>query len=221
MIAVYMNSDGLTASLTDKGLVRVYGKEGEEWRVEKDLPFDLEHKSRSAEVRTIIMEMINQLGECKVFTAKEVSGQLYYVLEAKGYEAFEAEGKPEEYLDSIWKEIQAMKKEESENTETSEKTGQFTVRKDAKPSTNPEVIDQEGVYWINLIPALNTDCTLTSKKILIPFLRKMEFDCLNVICDHIPKWFDNEMSSMGLIFRAVQLKHNLYQASIIKRDDII
>jgi len=97
----------------------------------------------------------------------------------------EVEGKPEQFLNSIL----ATEIKESENS----------VQKTAQPSIYyPEKTDVEGSYFLNLEAALNSDPNLTSKKILLPFLKSKDFKSLEVICDHIPRWFNEEFENQGL-----------------------
>ena len=44
---------------------------------------------------------------------------------------------------------------------------------------------------------------MTSKKILIPYLKNGEFNWLDVICSHLPKWFVTDLGSMGFEYEIV------------------
>ena len=210
MIAVFVNSEGITSTLTEQGIVILYEKDQEGWKNKRQLPFCLEKHNGISQIRTSILSMVDQLGDCKVFVAKEISGQLYYILEANGFDSFEAEGKPELYLDSIWEELQ------SKNTK--EDLTEKEVRMETKPALYPLQLDQEGVYYINLKQALSSDCTLTSKKIIKPFLHKQEITCLNILCDHIPPWFQNDLKTLGYDYIILMLKEKLYQVSIHRKE---
>jgi hypothetical protein len=40
--------------------------------------------------------------------------------------------------------------------------------------------------------------TLNSKELLLPFFQSTPFRQLEIICDHIPCWFQSELSILGL-----------------------
>jgi len=95
LIAVYVNEEGNTASLNERGCVRIYYKDKSDWSVKSNIPLNLDNLLGITEVRASMKCMVKLLGECRIFVAKEVVGQLYYVLEASGFDTFEAEGRPE------------------------------------------------------------------------------------------------------------------------------
>jgi Iron only nitrogenase protein AnfO (AnfO_nitrog). len=101
MIAVYMNDHGNVASQGEKGLICLYEKSAATWQRVIEIPFDTGEANSIAGMRRTILDMVQKLEGCKAFVANEVAGQLYYILEANGFECFEAEGKPEEFLNSI------------------------------------------------------------------------------------------------------------------------
>ncbi len=187
MIAVYINEAGNTASIKEQGFVRVYHIEDKEWKVALEFPFHVNMNSRISEVRQTMIEMVQKISTCKVFVAKEVVGQLYYILETNSFESFEAEGRPEQFLDSVWHTIEQDSIDKTEVMSNSQ-------------TSDIKATDREGVYMINLKKVLNSDCSLTSKKLLFSFLQQKEFLSLEVICDHIPKWFDIEFPRMGLSY---------------------
>lgn len=202
LIAVYVDEAGSAASVKEKGMVQIYDRENGEWKIVTEFPFNLSPDARLSEVRQAMAEMVQKISACRVFAAKEVVGQLYYILEANGFESFEAEGKPELFLESIQEEILQEKAQPSEN------------EKNSIPASYIEPTDREGIYRINLKRALNLDCSLTSKKLLLSFLYKKEFLCLEVICDHIPKWFEAEFPKMGLSFTCEECNTNEHKVCI-------
>ena len=39
---------------------------------------------------------------------------------------------------------------------------------------------------------------MNSRQLLLPFIREASFCQLEVICDHLPKWFERELASQGI-----------------------
>ncbi len=206
LAAVYINQKGATASIAEPGSVRMYQKDGSKWEIAGEIPLEINKEMGLGEYRRALITMVRELEECKVFIAKEVSGQLYYVLEANGFNSYEAEGWPEEYLDSI------LEAEEQDRVMQEEKSRD----RDETPSTVPQETQQPGVYFIDLRKALNSFPQLSSKKILIPFLQKQAFDALEIICDHIPGWFDDNLLVMKMSYIVIKQGANDYYLRITK-----
>ncbi len=201
MIAVYVNESGVTARPGEKGFVRIYEQLKSKWSISMEVPFEPEANSTIAGIRHNLQEMVQKLEGCKVFVANQVAGQLYYVLEAHGFESFEAEGEPEEFLDSIHETVKQDKSVE-------------------EPSSAPKSYfikqEEEGAYFVDLKSALNMDCSLTSKKLLMPFLKKGEFKRLEVLCDHLPRWFESELAPMKLKMTVVKANEKESRVFIFK-----
>ena len=200
-IAVYVDQNGITASITQKGCIRVYAKQGEEWNVMMDDPMEIDFTKGIANIRKELNDMVEKLKESKVFIAKEISGQLYYILEAHGFATYEAEGKPEKYLNSVWEsEQEVMQKKQSHNT-----TG---------VAIWPIETKQQGRYYFDLTKALQ-QCTLSSKQILKPFFINKTFHTLELTCEHVPRWFETDFAKMGLTYTTEKREEQGYQVVIM------
>jgi Fe-only nitrogenase accessory protein AnfO len=66
-----------------------------------------------------------------------------------------------------------------------------------KPGTN------KGDFCLNMEEILLKNPELTSKKILIPYLKNGEFNRLDVVCSHIPKWFYTDLAGLGYEYEIV------------------
>jgi len=190
--AVYLNKQDATCSLSEEGRIRVYSHNPRDssWRTARDIEFTLADCSTLPEFREKITHMINELGDCRLFIAKEVNGQLFSILEAYRFSIYEVDGKPEQFLDSIYE------------LESKELAAAAQARTEAVTGKVPEKSDEEGRYFLDLKAALNQNPHLTSKKILLPFISERNFKQLELICDHIPKWFNGELENLGLIYSA-------------------
>jgi endonuclease/exonuclease/phosphatase family metal-dependent hydrolase len=49
-------------------------------------------------------------------------------------------------------------------------------------------------YQINLVHSLERS-GLNSRQLLLNFLKNSAFDELDVLCDHLPRWFEHELSA--------------------------
>ncbi len=201
MIAVYVNEEGVTALPGEKGNVRIYDKKENDWLVVREDPFELGENKSISGIRRYMQEMVQRIEGCKVFVGKAIAGQLYYVLEANGFESFEADGHPETFLDSILKDMTMEPRK--------------TAEKKLSPDMYINPTEEVGVYFLNLKTALNLDCSLTSKKLLMPFLKKREFRSLEILCDHVPRWFDTDLIPMNLHATVIRLNDYEYRVFIM------
>jgi hypothetical protein len=53
---------------------------------------------------------------------------------------------------------------------------------------------------------MNGKTSYSSKQILLPFFKENSFEILEMLCDHVPNWFDDELPVLGLSSRAEQFK---------------
>lgn len=202
-IAVYVNQYGITSTIAEAGFVSIYTKENNNWSITDTFPISVDFTLGIAKVRQEIAEIIKKLIDCKIFVATEVSGQLYYILEANGFNSYEATGEPEHFLNSI------IENETIVSPSTSNHIQEEIT------SITPELTEFCGVYLINLKKALALNPTLSSKKILKPFLQERNYEVLEVLCDHIPRWFDTDFKVMGLTSTTLKLSEKEYKISIM------
>lgn len=204
-VAVFLNPGGFAALPEEAGTVRVYAKNpAASWEVAREHAFSMLGSPSISDLRKAILAMVQGLGGCKIFAACKVTGQLYSVLEANGFTIYEAEGKPEQFLDSILA------------SETEADRGPAEKEPPAAAS-GPEKTGMEGFYFMNLKAALNSDPNLSSKKALMPFLEERNFKVLEVVCDHIPRWFDAELEKLGLNATVSELEKNGYRVTVTAR----
>jgi Fe-only nitrogenase accessory protein AnfO len=205
-IAVYVSTTGVTDSIKEKGTVRIYAKNINSWIITKEIPCCIDFSAGLPEARKEITKLLHNITDCSIFAAAEISGQLYYLLEANGYSSYETEGEPEQYLDSI------LEAEQEEASTRMSKDSASTAK-----IIQPEPTGQPGVYSINLRRALVMNPSLSSKMILKPFLFENKFDVLEVLCDHVPRWFETDLNVLGLNLMINHLCENEYKITITRK----
>lgn len=80
-IAVYVGEDGRTASLFERGKLAVYRKEQSSWTILKEKGFSLSQTPGLPELRKIMTNIRDFLGECKIFVGLSITGVPYFELE--------------------------------------------------------------------------------------------------------------------------------------------
>ncbi|MHC1682782.1 MAG: Fe-only nitrogenase accessory protein AnfO [Clostridiaceae bacterium] len=197
-IAVLINTNGESISFNESGVIKVYSNADKDWRVIKELPFEVDNVQSPKELRDLIKKSAESLDTCKVFVAKEVKGLPYTIFDGLGFNIWQLEGLPKELLDYIYE------KEEEEKA------------KKLKPVEIPVPIinGKEGHYFIDLKTELHNNEALTSKKVLLPFLNNTSFEELEIICGHIPPWFNGEFKRLNLKSESEQLRGNTFKVIV-------
>lgn len=190
-VAAYLGETGQCVSLQDKGRVVIYEKNQGQWEVIEEVSFSWEKGGNLREMRKKVEEMIESLGDCRIFVALSVSGVPYHALEKAQFQVWECEGQPQEFLDDI------LAQEEEARLAAAE-TG---------PEEIPAPTDLgNGVYTISLKEIQQKNSQFTSKQVLLPFLRQGQFYSLEIICNHLPKWLELELLSNKFTSQVEQIK---------------
>ena len=196
-VAVLLNESGKTISSNEDGIVRVYSREGEEeWKLINELTYGINEISSPGIIRKKIIELVENLDDCKVFVALEVKGILFTYLDGSKFNIWKVSGAPEEFLDYI-------KEKEEEAVKTAKELAKIIEPKDLG----------EGNYFIDLKTAIESNEKTTSKKILLPFLSEKEFKKLDILCEHVPKWFNKELGSLDLSYDQIEEK-DLFKVTV-------
>jgi len=182
-IAAFIDSEGNTGSLYQQGTIRVYESSPSGWRPVREIPFSLNDQMGLAEIRTLTLSMLTDLDGCRHFVARAIHGALLSYFDGMGIVMWKLDGDPVVFLPQI----QHIVEEKARQEHIAKVPGNFI-----RPGKT------EGEYQLNLIDALKSDKALTSKQVIQPFLRLLDFTKLEIICDHLPKWFDRELPELKL-----------------------
>lgn len=187
-IAVFLDNNNETISFDEAGMVKIYLKDKEDWNVIKEIPFSIIDLSSTKEIRGSIINMIKDLDDCRIFAATEVRGISFTILDGMGFNSYEVEVKPDDFLEHIFQ------------SELEEKSNEFNDHNesDTKPIPMPTKGEEEGKYHIDLKIILQSNKKVTSKQILMPFFNNTNFNELEIICGHVPPWFDKEFKRLNL-----------------------
>ena len=203
-IAVVENNNQKTSSIFEPGFIAIYEEEGGEWRVLNRFENEVCNAKGIAAVRTAVADTIKQLGDVKIVVASEIPGIAFGTFQAAGFEIFLVENSVLDVLDSVKKEMLEVIEERKE------KPRKFDIMQFLEPGTS------KGDFSINIEEILLKNPELTSKKILIPYLKKGEFNRLDVICSHIPKWFITDLGVLGFEYETVNELPNRKTVRIVR-----
>jgi Fe-only nitrogenase accessory protein AnfO len=202
-IAVVETNNQLTSSIFEPGFVAIYGEDGGEWKVLNRFENKICNAKGIAAVRMAVADTIKMLDDVKIVVAREIPGIAFGTFQAAGFEIFLVENRALDILDSVRKEMLEVIEERKE------KPHEFDIMRFLEPGVN------KGDFSLNMEEILLKNPELTSKKILIPYLKNAEFKRLDVICSHIPKWFNTDLGVLGFEYEILKELPNKMTVRIV------
>ena len=193
-IAVFQDINGKTQSFFEPGIIIVYSKTLSEWKITNEIIFRIDNIASLKEVRESIRNMAEALGDCKIFVGRDVKGVTYNVLDGMGFNTWELEGTPKEFLDFVFEKEQ----EEAEEAAKAKTADQLSLIEEIK----------DGNYFLDLKKVQESNVNLTSKGILLPFLNATTFYELKIICGHVPPWFQATFKKLNLESESQSISQN-------------
>ncbi|HEX3014948.1 MAG TPA: Fe-only nitrogenase accessory AnfO family protein [Desulfobacteria bacterium] len=200
-IAVFLNDSGDAASLNQTGRIVIYHKEQSQWRVLRVRSFCLDKNGGLKGLRQSMVDVLKFLDACKIFVALSVVGVPYFELEKAKCSIWELDGKPEDFLDYIL--------EEEEKTSPGQENTHNLIPLPIGVS--------DGCYTVSLEELQANNSGITSKQVLLPFLRKGQFYSVEVRCNHIPPWLEAEALAGSLDLQVEKLGQNELKLLIMKK----
>ena len=220
-IATYLNTKGAVAGCHEKGRIYVYKQTADSWTAIKEIPLKMDQDLSLSEMKIRIKTAIAQLDDCEVFIVKEFRGLLHALLKEEfGFRTWKSEGTVLEQLDFVARHdkeflaAQAALAAAGHSCSSSESHsgcgGGCSSRRPQRgsaasestqplPQPVPVGDSNDGYYQINLAEILKKDVSLNSKQVLVPFMSGVTFKKLEVLCDHPPRWFSNELGKLNLM----------------------
>ncbi len=181
-VAAFVNESGELVDFYEKGEICLFEKISNRWVKRKTVPMSLNREAGIAQVRTNLAGAVSQLEDCEVFLMPELRGILRVYLEEMGYRVWKSEGSLTDQLENV-----ALREQEM-----------LTEVPDQIPSPLPVGSPEEGYYRIDLIDLLQSGVPHVSREVLMPFFETISFQRLDVVCDHVPRWFSMELMGLGL-----------------------
>lgn len=199
-IAVIIGKNGETTSLYNKGRIVIYRKKQGWWNVLKEKDFALNEDLDMKDLRKKMAEAIEFLNGCKIIIGRSITGIPYFELEKCLFSVWEFQGKPEEILDHV------LEKEEEQEAERDKKDIQlFPVEVSA------------GCYRISIKEIQESDTGITTKQVLLPFLREAAFQSMEVRCNHVPPWLEAEFATGNILGKTEKISNNEMKIIITRK----
>ncbi len=181
-VAAFVNASGEVVDFYEAGQLRLFGKDSDAWQESKVIPMSLKREMGLAGMRAVLTDTVSQLGDCEVFLVRELRGLVKVYLEELGYRVWKSEGSLTDQLENVSLREQEMQVEPDNSV----------------PAPLPIGDHKDGNYRIDLAELLQSGMPHVSREVLMPFFEMVSFRRLEILCEHVPRWFSMELERLGL-----------------------
>lgn len=185
-VAVLVNEEGRAADPQGPGLLRVYERDGENWVASRQMSYSCRGCSSMAALRTYLATVNDWLGDCRVLAARPGNGYIRVTFGNLGVALWSVRGTPEQFVEQIV---------DFYADSAAKPAGGAAEDPVAPIEPDPE---RAGHYRVDLRQAMAQKGVHNSRRVLLPFLREASFERLDIICDHVPRWFEYELPGLGM-----------------------
>jgi Fe-only nitrogenase accessory protein AnfO len=185
LIASYVGENGKVEDFFERGSLRLFEEVSGNWVCIDEVPLELREDMPLSVLKMQFRKSVEELGQSRVFLARELCGVMRVFLEELEFRVWKSEGPLEVQLSDA-----ARQEREAVST-------QLAV--DAE-LPQPEVVGDpdEGRFHFDLLARLSEGGCHVSRDMLMPFFETVAFARLEVVCDHVPRWFPVELPELGL-----------------------
>ncbi len=208
-IAAIVDGDGKAVPFGEPATVMLFSHEDDGWYVVDSFDFNLREHYGLNELKAAVQSLSGKLGECRALLVRDVSGYPRTMLLELGFTLWSIEGRPEPYLDRIRQLI-------AEAADATAAVVQANTPAELEALPVPRLLDGScsGVYTIDISKAQVCDGGHNSREILIPFFMTTQFSRIDILCDHVPKWFSTELAAMKLNYSTELVTNGRWLVSV-------
>jgi Fe-only nitrogenase accessory protein AnfO len=181
-IASYVNTKGEVVDFFEDGAIYLFENREQGWEGIQTVPLSVNGGMSLSEMKSSLVGAIQQIKGCSAFLARDLRGIFRVFLEEQGFTVWKSEGELNVQLNNVMLRDQESRQEQDKPV----------------PSILPVGGPADGNYCIDLIELLASGIPMVSHEILMPFFETVSFRQLEIICEHIPKWFSFELEELGL-----------------------
>lgn len=200
-IAVIFNEANELSTFEAGKCILIFNKEDSVWTVTEEIQYELDTSLSMSDIRDFIRTVILRLGDCKIVVGRAFTGLPYNIFDRMGFEIFESDTVSDMLFNEIFADVSAAAQGKS--------SLEYPV--------SPVPSGKDGEYFLNLIDLQEHHTGISSKKALQPFIDSTPFYKLEVVCSHIPPWFETVLPQKKLVYSSEELEKNKYKVSIYKK----
>jgi len=181
-IAVYLNHQHELCDFLDEGSICLFEGDNSDWSMVESFPLRVRRDLSLCAMKTVFVEALNAVKECRHFIVHERRGVFRVFLEDAGFQLWESTSEP------IHVQLNEVARLDSTKIDS------------CAPVLYPQPVGDasEEIYRVNMLEVMSQGRPLISREILIPFLETTSFKRLEVICDHAPRWFEFELPDLSM-----------------------
>lgn len=211
-IAVYLDAASTLVSLYEPGTIHLYDDASGSWQDTQTVAFAFRPGMSILETKVAIKHMAAQLRDCRVLLSGDLRGMVYSVLQEElGYHTWKSEGSLLEQLATVADKEVGYAAELAAAAAAEAAAPKVPIsgcggggggrgggpQKHKLPAPQAELIEQ-GHYRIDLAQVMARDPNLNSRLALIPIMESTPFQKLEILCDHLPRWFEQKLTALHL-----------------------
>jgi len=210
-IATYVDEQsGELKSLYESGIFRIHDNVSGTWCPVQSVTFSAVLPGmRIGDIKQALKVAVAEFIDCKVILSAEVRGMIYSVLQEElGFRTWKSTGSLLEQLDTVAQIDVAFAEQQAIEAAAAAKApkvrvggcgaggGQWRPKQKTAPPEAERIAD--GHYRIDLADVLARDPNLNSRLALIPIMENTPFQKLEILCDHVPRWFSQKLTALNL-----------------------
>lgn len=207
-IAAIVDGNGHAIPFGEPGTVIIYTLTGDRWKAGDTFAFEPGGHPGLASLKDAIQTLAAKLGDCRIMLLRDVRGFPRTMLIELGFTLWSVAGDPADQLDNVMQ-LTAQAAEAAAAAVAAN-------RASASDMAVPAFLGGScaGIYTIDISQVQGSGTGHNSKDILLPFLQSTPFTRLDIVCDHVPKWFPGELGAMKLNFSTTPLEDGRWLISV-------
>ncbi len=206
-IAVILDDNERITVMNNAKKISVFYKTEQKWLLREELILPELFNGSLTEIRrgleAVVKEIRKEIRDCKLIVGKSITGLVFQVFNSAGFIISETDVFDMAILDNLYsdilKEIDAFQAEQ---------------KADKIPAA-PVETEIKGNYFFDFNLLKSSDLPYTSKSTILPFLNSTSINRLEIICDHVMPWFEDEMKKRKLNFTVTMIKEGKCRVIVI------
>lgn len=188
LMAVFLDDNDRVSSFDEMTHWFFYTQKGKTWQKSESMPCKPVLTGALMTIRENIKNIINQLNPCRIIITKSITGIPYHTFDKAGLIICEVEKFDLELLDAIQEDLISTSLEDAKQ----------------KLPEAPIETDTPGDYFFDFDQLQKSTPEISSKMALLPFFKNVPFLSLDLVCEHIPPWFDKSFDAMKLTYEVIK-----------------
>jgi Fe-only nitrogenase accessory protein AnfO len=193
IIAVILDENNHISEMREAKKLSVFQKTEQNWNLLMEVTIPDILNGSIADIRDGLGKVIMELKDCKIIVGKSVTGLVFNIFNGAGFIISELDEFDIQVLDELYSDIQK------------ELEAVYAEQEAARIPTAPVETGEKGSYFFDFNLLKQSELPYTSKSTILPFLNATTFHQLEILCDHVMPWFDQEMKKRNLTYTVTDL----------------